>query len=95
MLFRSALPISGEKEGISHQPSGCVEWLMGYALFFAGDGKSAQQKFQLGYQKDKRLPTWFIGLRRMLVARLESDPEMARQVTCAKFFTQPEAPFGV
>lgn len=77
------------------EPSGCVEWLMGYALFFAGDWKSAQQQFQLGYRKDKRLPTWFIGLRRMLVARLESDQEMASQFTCAKFFTQPEEASGV
>ncbi len=71
------------------EPAGCVDWLLGYALFFSGDARAADKQFRRGHKIDERLPQWFEGLRGMLVARLEAEPALARKFGCANFFTEP------
>lgn len=73
------------------EPTGCVEWLSGYAQFFSGDARAAEKLFRKGYRIDERLPQWFEGLRRLLVARLDADPALARRFGCAEWFRGPAA----
>lgn len=73
------------------EPSGCIEWLTGYALFFSGDPRASEKQFRKAFRIDERLPQWFEGLRRMLAARLSADQALAKKFGCAEFFTEPRS----